>query len=138
MQHAWHAYERDAWGDDDCELVPLAPHPGLLTIFSLDHPISRKGSNLTSAGACGYTIVDTLDTLLLMGLDDEYGRARDWVAKSLNFDLDAEFNTFETTIRLLGGLLSAYHLSDGDDLYLELATDLADRILPAFNTPTGM
>lgn len=44
----------------------------------------------------------------------------------------------QTTIRVLGGLLSAYHLSSGDSLYLEKATELADRILPAFDTPHGL
>jgi mannosyl-oligosaccharide alpha-1,2-mannosidase len=43
----------------------------------------------------------------------------------------------QVTIRVLGGLLSAYHLS-GDDLYLERATDLADRMLPVFDTPSGL
>lgn len=44
----------------------------------------------------------------------------------------------QTTIRVLGGLLSAYHLSGEDPLYLEKAVDLADRILPAFNTQSGL
>jgi endoplasmic reticulum Man9GlcNAc2 1,2-alpha-mannosidase len=44
----------------------------------------------------------------------------------------------QTTIRLLGGLLSAYHLSGGDALYLDHARDLADRMLPVFDTPSGL
>lgn len=39
---------------------------------------------------------------------------------------------------MIGGLLSAYHLSLEDPLYLEKAVDLADRILPAFDTPSGL
>lgn len=46
-------------------------------------------------------------------------------------------NKQQTTIRVLGGLLSAYHLSQ-DSLYLERAIDLADRILPVFDTPSGL
>jgi hypothetical protein len=69
--------ERDAMGDDEY------------------HPISRKGTNLTSAGGIGYTVVDSIDTMLLMGLTEEYQRAREWVAKSMSFDRDANFNTFE-------------------------------------------
>jgi endoplasmic reticulum Man9GlcNAc2 1,2-alpha-mannosidase len=42
------------------------------------------------------------------------------------------------TIRVLGGLLSAYHLSSGDSLYLDRATELADRMLPVFETPSGL
>jgi hypothetical protein len=34
---------------------------------------------------------------------------------------DTDVNLFETTIRVLGGLLSAYHLSDGDPLYRDKA-----------------
>ncbi|KAJ7473943.1 glycoside hydrolase family 47 protein [Mycena latifolia] len=120
FKHAWLAYERDAMGDDEY------------------HPITQKGTNLTEAGGIGYTVVDSLDTMLLMGLNDEYARARAWVASSMRFDRDANFNTFETTIRVLGGLLSAYELTDGDQLYLDLATDLADRMLPVFDTPTGL
>ncbi|KAF7298942.1 Glycoside hydrolase family 47 protein [Mycena indigotica] len=119
FQHAWLAYERDAMGADEY------------------HPISREGTNLTSAGGIGYTVVDSLDTMLLMGLDEEYTRARGWVATKMTFDRDASFNTFETTIRVLGGLLSAYHLAGNDTLYLKKAVDLAERILPAFNTPEG-
>ena len=59
------------------------------------HPISHKGSNLTEAGGIGYTIVDAIDTMLLMGLDNEYVRARSWVERKLSFERDAEFNTFE-------------------------------------------
>lgn len=59
------------------------------------HPISRQGSNLTEAGGVGYTVVDALDTMLLMGLDAEYQRARSWVAEKMTFDRDADYNTFE-------------------------------------------
>ncbi|KAF8322682.1 glycoside hydrolase [Clavulina sp. PMI_390] len=123
--HAWHAYEEHAFGDDDF------------------HPISKKGSNLTEAGGIGYTIVDALDTMMLMGLDDEVKRAREWIRDELTFDLDGEYNTFEITIRILGGLLGAYHMSSKtssgpDALYLEKAQDIGDRILSAFSTPSGL
>ncbi|KAH8094676.1 glycoside hydrolase [Cristinia sonorae] len=119
FKHAWLAYERDAMGADEY------------------HPISHKGSNLSDAGGIGYTIVDSIDTMQIMGLTDEYERARDWVEKKLDFNKDGKFNTFETTIRVLGGLLSAYHFSS-DPLFLDKAKDLADRILPAFDTPSGL
>jgi hypothetical protein len=74
--------ERDAFGADEY------------------HPISQKGSNLTDAGGIGYTIADSLDTIILMqqqgyNFDDEYERAKTWVRDTLNFDRDANFNTFE-------------------------------------------
>lgn len=59
------------------------------------HPISRKGTNLTTSGGIGYTVVDSIDTMQLMGLDEEYSRAREWVATKMSFDRDAKFNTFE-------------------------------------------
>jgi mannosyl-oligosaccharide alpha-1,2-mannosidase len=62
------------------------------------HPISMKGSNLTAAGGIGYFVVDSIDTMLLMGLEDEYSRAREWVANKLSFERDADFSTFEVCI----------------------------------------
>ncbi|OCB89004.1 glycoside hydrolase [Sanghuangporus baumii] len=102
------------------------------------HPISHQGTNLSDAGGIGYTVVDSLDTMMMMGLDNEVARARKWIDEKLSFEKDGSFSTFETTIRVLGGLLSAYHLSGGDKLYLEKAVDLADRMLPAFDTPSGL
>ena len=49
-----------------------------------------------------------------------------------------ELTYHQTTIRVLGGLLSAYHFSDDDPIFLERAQDLADRLLPAFDTPSGL
>ncbi|KAF8972460.1 glycoside hydrolase family 47 protein [Flammula alnicola] len=112
--------ERDAMGNDEY------------------HPLSKKGSNLTDEGGIGYTVVDSIDTMQIMGLEEEYKHARDWVAKNLTFEREGNFNTFETTIRVLGGLLTAYHLSNEDAIFLEKATELADRMLPVFDTPSGL
>ena len=62
-------------------------------------------------------MVESLDTLFLMGLNDEFTQARDWVANSLSLDSDRYSNLYEITIKILGGLLSAYHLS-GDQMFL--------------------
>jgi len=59
------------------------------------HPVSHNGSNVAAAGGIGYTVVGALDTMLLMGLNAESRRARDWVEDKLTFDRDADFNTFE-------------------------------------------
>ncbi|KAB5591258.1 Transcriptional adapter 2 [Ceratobasidium theobromae] len=122
FKHAWKGYERDAFGCDEY------------------HPVSRTGKNLTTERGIGYMIVDALDTMLIMGqpLQEEYRRARNWVATELDFDRDGRYSTFEITIRILGGLLSAYALSGKDELYLRRAQELADRLLPAFNTPHGL
>ncbi|KAI3879492.1 hypothetical protein MKW92_000869 [Papaver armeniacum] len=117
MLHAWTSYEKYAWGQDELQ------------------PQTKNGVN--SFGGLGATIVDSLDTLFIMGLDEQFQRAREWVATSLDFDKNYEASVFETTIRVVGGLLSAFDLS-GDKVFLEKAKDIADRLLPAWDTPSGI
>jgi mannosyl-oligosaccharide alpha-1,2-mannosidase len=82
-------------------------------------------------------IIDALDTMHIMGLTSEYEHAKSWIADSLSFDRSGFVSAFEVTIRVLGGLLSAYYLSH-DPLFLDKAVDLADRIMPIFATPSGI
>ncbi|CAJ1941752.1 unnamed protein product [Sphenostylis stenocarpa] len=117
MLHAWTSYETYAWGRDELK------------------PLSMDG--VDNFGGLGATLIDSLDTLFIMGLDDQFNRAREWVAESLSFDKNVEVSVFETTIRVMGGLLSAYDLS-GDKVFLEKARDIADKLLPAWNTPSGI
>ena len=63
------------------------------------HPVGKRGSNLTTAGGVGYMVLDAIDSLILLGLDDEYQRAREWVAHELSFDRDGIYNTFEVSLR---------------------------------------
>jgi len=83
------------------------------------------------------TPVDALDTMMLMGLDEESRATRECLAGHLSVDLDIEVKNFEITIRELGGLLSAYQLSH-DRRLLALAENLGTRLLPVFESPTGM
>jgi mannosidase alpha-like ER degradation enhancer 2 len=83
------------------------------------------------------TPVDALDTMIIMGLTDEADKTREFIATNLSFDQDIEVKNFEITIRLLGGLLSSYQMS-GDKRLLDLADNLGNRLLPVFNSPTGM
>ncbi|CAA7394604.1 unnamed protein product [Spirodela intermedia] len=117
MLHAWNSYVKYAWGQDELQ------------------PQSMDGVN--SFGGLGATIVDSLDTLYIMGLHDEFQKAREWVVTSLDFNRDYEASVFETTIRVVGGLLSAYDLSE-DKIFLEKAQNIADRLLPAWDTPSGI
>ncbi|KAJ8095049.1 mannosyl-oligosaccharide alpha-1,2-mannosidase [Marasmius tenuissimus] len=121
FKHAWKAYESHAFGSDEY------------------HSVSHRGSNFSSDGGVGYTIVDALDTMYLMGtpLRPEYERAKEWVAKELSFDRRGNFITFETTIRVLGGLLSICHLTSTAkapeaQVYLSKTLDLASRMFPVF------
>jgi ER degradation enhancer, mannosidase alpha-like 2 len=116
--YAWNAYKQYAWGHD--ELKPLS-----------------QGYHDWYGTSLLITPVDALDTMILMGLNDEADKTREFIAQNLNFDKDIEVKNFEITIRLLGGLLSSYQLT-GDKRLLALADDLGNRLLPAFNSPTGM
>ena len=81
-------------------------------------------------------IIDALDNMDSMGLASEYEHARLWIADSLLFDRSGLLNAFEVTIRVSGGLLSAYYLSP-EPLFLDKAVDVADRIMPILETPSG-
>lgn len=116
--HAWNNYVRYAWGHD--ELKPLSKKP-----------YDWYGQSLLM------TPVDALDTLVLMGLKPQADRDRKLIDTKLSFDKNIYVKVFEINIRLLGGLLSAYELT-GDQHLLALADDLGKRLLPAFNSPTGL
>ena len=73
-----------------------------------------------------------------MGLKDEFWRARDWIRDSLDFNqVNGGVSVFETTIRNLAGLLSAYDLS-GDKMFLDKSDDLGRRLMRAFSSRTGI
>jgi hypothetical protein len=114
FKHAWTGYKKYAWGDDELK------------------PISKTK---TSWFNLGLTIIDGMDTAIVMNLNDEYLEARDWIANKLNLDSDRYNNLFELTIRIIGGLLSAYHLK-GDEVLLTKAYDCANRTLTAFSSPS--
>jgi mannosidase alpha-like ER degradation enhancer 2 len=116
--HAWKGYKKHAWGHDD--LKPLS-----------------KSYHDWYAQPLLMTPVDSLDTMILMGFDDEAKTTRDYIIKNLSFDKDISVQNFEITIRLLGGLLSSYQLT-GDNRLLAMAEDLGNRLLPVFNSPTGI
>lgn len=112
MKHAYGGYESKAFGAD--EVMP------------------RTGNRKTNWGGMAMTLVDSLDTLWIMGMKDEFYRARDYTRDKMSFDgISSTISTFETTIRHLGGLMSAYDLS-GDKAFLDRAVDLGERLAKAF------
>jgi hypothetical protein len=128
---SWHDYEEHGWGYDEY------------------HPVSKTGRFMAQPKGLGWIIVDALDTMMLMNLTSELSRARTWVKESLDYNLNQDVNTFETTIRMLGGLLSAHYLQEilpgikpekdsEQDIFLEKATDLADRLMGAYESPSGV
>lgn len=133
FSHAWLGYKKYAMGYD--ELMPLSHH------------------GVDGLGGLGATIVDALDTAMIMGADEVVSEAGTWVETQLSSRISqkGQVNLFETTIRVLGGLLSAYHLSSVEagtntssrgpnaTVYLETAKNLADRLLSAFtSSPTSI
>jgi len=88
------------------------------------------------------TLIDSLDTLAVIGDKKTFSDAVNTVIKTVNFDVDSKVQIFEVNIRILGGLLSAHLFATNDDYgvkldnynneLLDLAYDLGKRLLPAF------
>jgi hypothetical protein len=116
--HAWNAYKKYAWGHDDLRPLTKTHHDWY------SQPLLM-------------TPVDSLDTLIIMGLTNEANATREYIVTKLSFDKDIYVQNFEITIRLLGGLISAHQLT-GDKRLLRLADDLGTRLLPVFSSPTGI
>jgi mannosidase alpha-like ER degradation enhancer 2 len=116
--HAWNGYKQYAWGHDD--LKPLS-----------------KSYHDWHAVPLYMTAVDAMDALTIMGFDEEAKADREYVATHLTFDHDIEVKNFEITIRILGALVTNYQMTR-DARLLALAEDLGKRLLPVFDSPTGM
>ena len=134
--HAWDAYAHNGWGSD-----VLAP-------------ISCQGED--GWGGISLTLLDTLDTLAIMGNASEFERGVRYAIEHVNFDKDETVSLFETNIRALGGLLAAHAFASDRSLgllsqpyprayrgplgagLLPLALDLADRLMPALDTESGI
>jgi len=130
MRYTFRKYRENAWGYDDVL------------------PVSGKGSS--SRNGWGAFIVDSASTLVLMGLWDELSHSIEHIL-GIDFTIaDDLVDPFETTIRYQGGLLSIVDLYDAGlipqevlhvearDLILEHAVTLAEKLAPAYDTPTGM
>uniref|UniRef100_A0A1I7TAY9 alpha-1,2-Mannosidase n=1 Tax=Caenorhabditis tropicalis TaxID=1561998 RepID=A0A1I7TAY9_9PELO len=114
FQHSWMGYKKYAWGHDTLK------------------PVSKSYSDWFDTGL---TIVDGLDTAIIMGLEEEAAEATDWIQNKLTFEKDRMVNFFECTIRVLGGMMSAFYLT-GNHMFLEKSVDLGDRLLAAFKSPS--
>lgn len=129
FRFAWKGYHKFAFPND--ELLP----------------VSNGFAN--SRNSWGASAVDGLSTAIVMEMPDIVNQILDYIP-TINFDkTDTEVSLFETTIRYLGGLLSAYDLLSGPlsdlssnqtavNLVLKQATRLADNLAFAFNTPSGI
>ena len=120
--HSWAGYKMHAWKKD--ELQPV------------------EGGSVRSFGGWAASLVDTLDTLWIVGMKQEFEEAVKAVA-DIDFNTAEEetLNVFETNIRYLGGFLGAYDLSHDHDEYpilLQKAVEVGDLLYCAFDTPNRM
>ena len=76
MRHAWKGYTDYAWGANELR------------------PISRRGHTASIFGSSpmGATIVDALDTLYIMGMNEEFQHAKEWVQQNLDFSQMVSYN----------------------------------------------
>ncbi|XP_076327043.1 ER degradation-enhancing alpha-mannosidase-like protein 2 [Tachypleus tridentatus] len=110
-------------------------------------PLSCDG--VDTWGSFSLSLIDSLDTLAVMGNFSEFQRVAQLIVKEIDFNSNINVSVFETNIRVVGGLLSAHLLSRKAGVELEpgwpcsgpllrLAENVARRLLPAFQTKTGM
>lgn len=118
FSHAWNGYKKHARGHDDLK------------------PLSKSYKDWYGQTLL-MTPVDSLDSLYLLGFKKEADETRKYITDNLAFDKDIDVQNFEITIRILGGLLSAYQMTN-DKKLLALAEDLGNRLLPVFESPTGL
>uniref|UniRef100_A0AAR2KS43 alpha-1,2-Mannosidase n=1 Tax=Pygocentrus nattereri TaxID=42514 RepID=A0AAR2KS43_PYGNA len=112
MKFAWDNYKQYAWGKN--ELRPLTRNGHIGTMFG---------------GLRGASIVDSLDTLYIMGLTEDYQEAKEWVHNNLDLNSNGEASLFEVNIRYVGGLLSAYYLT-GEEVFKQKVLELGEKLLP--------
>ncbi|XP_033095276.1 ER degradation-enhancing alpha-mannosidase-like protein 3 isoform X2 [Anneissia japonica] len=141
FNHAFNSYMRFAYPAD--ELMPLSCRGRVRG----EKP--SRGDIDDCLGKFSLTLIDTLDTLALLGYHKQFEEAVQSVINDVTFDTDIVVSVFETNIRVLGGLLGAHcvaldiknkgqYMRWYKDELLLMAKDLGFRLLPAFNTSTGM
>ncbi|KAK6032717.1 PA domain protein [Ostertagia ostertagi] len=143
FMHGYQSYMTYAYPAD--ELMPLSCRGRVRGVTP------SRGDVDDSLGNFSLTLIDTLDTLVVVGALDEFERAVKLIVDNVRFDSDLIVSVFETNIRILGGLLSGHLMAElirGKDpsrlqwydngQLLKMAIDIGDRLLPAFNTSSGL
>ncbi|CAG5125309.1 unnamed protein product [Candidula unifasciata] len=139
--HAYNAYMNNAYPAD--ELMPLTCKGR----YRGTEP--TRGDMDDALGNFTLTLIDTLDTLAVLGDIDGFEKAVRHVIADSRFDADIVVSVFETNIRVLGGLLGGHVAASYfkrkkismlwyHDELLTMAKEVGDRLLPAFNTTTGI
>jgi mannosyl-oligosaccharide alpha-1,2-mannosidase len=120
FKHAWKGYREHAWLHD--EVMPVS------------------GGQKDPFAGWAATLVDSLDSLYIMGMEDDFADA---VAALEQIDFTTphadKVLVFEVTIRYLGGLLGAWDISKHKNpILLQKATQLGDFLDKVFDTPSGL
>ncbi|XP_078263747.1 ER degradation-enhancing alpha-mannosidase-like protein 3 isoform X1 [Rhinoraja longicauda] len=141
FDHAYQNYMKHAYPAD--ELMPLTCRGRVRGLEP------SRGDVDDALGKFSLTLIDTLDTLALLNQIEEFEVAVKKVINDVHLDNDIVVSVFETNIRVLGGLLGGHAMATlvkekreqmqwyNDDL-LFMAKDLGYRLLPAFNTTSGL
>lgn len=110
----------------------------------------NRGHLDDALGNFSLTLIDTLDSLIILGDLDEFEHAMQLLIRDVTFDSDIVVSVFETNIRIVGGLLSGHVLAKHvqerytgrltwyKDELLAMAKDIGYRLLPAFNSSSGL
>uniref|UniRef100_A0A8C6PYK1 alpha-1,2-Mannosidase n=1 Tax=Nothobranchius furzeri TaxID=105023 RepID=A0A8C6PYK1_NOTFU len=141
FDHAYGSYMKHAYPAD--ELMPLSCKGRVRG----QEP--NRGDIDDSLGKFSLTLIDTLDTLVVLNKLEEFEEAVRKAVSDVRFDNDVVVSVFETNIRVLGGLLGGHVMADllkqrGEkmqwyhDELLHMAVELGHRLLPAFNTTSGL
>uniref|UniRef100_A0A8I3RXP4 alpha-1,2-Mannosidase n=1 Tax=Canis lupus familiaris TaxID=9615 RepID=A0A8I3RXP4_CANLF len=114
MQFAWQSYKLYAMGKNELR------------------PLTRDGyEGNMFGGLSGATIIDSLDTLYLMELQEEFQEAKAWVEENFHLNVSGEASLFEVNIRYIGGLLSAFYLTGEEVRNIR-------KVLRKINKPFGL
>lgn len=120
FQWAWNSYRHIAWGYDELHSVSKRPR-----------------SWIDGTKGFAMTIFDSLDTLYIMNLTSDFNDAVSYLYGTFNLNINAGCSTFEATIRLLGGTLSSYELSN-DMRLLRIAEKVGWILIAGLETSNGM
>ncbi|XP_038637389.1 ER degradation-enhancing alpha-mannosidase-like protein 3 isoform X1 [Scyliorhinus canicula] len=141
FEHAYNNYMEHAYPAD--ELMPLSCRGRVRGLEP------SRGDVDDALGKFTLTLIDTLDTLVVLNKLDEFEDAVQKVILNVQFDNDVVVSVFETNIRVLGGLLGGHVMATMlknhknkmnwyKDELLYMARDVGYRLLPAFNTTSGL
>uniref|UniRef100_A0A1I8EUS1 alpha-1,2-Mannosidase n=1 Tax=Wuchereria bancrofti TaxID=6293 RepID=A0A1I8EUS1_WUCBA len=142
FMHGYNSYMKYAYPHD--ELMPLS-------CKGRQRGVTPPRGDIDDAlGNFSLTLVDSLDALVVLDELDEFENSVERVVKNVRFDSNLVVSVFETNIRMIGGLISGHVMAKlvqsrdenrlrwYKDELLQMAAELADRLLPAFNTSSGI